>query len=153
MLVPALAAVVIVVLTTRQSLLTQPGFALKLGRELPGIGRAGPGPDRPSSSVLLAGDRLGELHLVHLRATLHPELGRPLVELLLAVPLDIDTTGGRPGWCSGHPWPAGPTGPFLFFCSQWSPTFSKLCFNEASAARWARSSSSYCSWAESRVLA
>src|SRR5688500_16650140 len=43
-------------------------------------------------------------------------------------------------------------GPFSFFGSQWSPTFSNECFSESNAVRCARSPSPYCSTAESWVL-
>src|SRR5215210_3330418 len=43
-------------------------------------------------------------------------------------------------------------GPFSAFCSQWSPTFSCVCFSDANAVRCARSPSPYWSTAESCVL-
>ncbi len=47
----------------------------------------------------------------------------------------------------------GSLGPAFFFGSQGSPTFSKLCFNEAYAVRLPRSPSPYSSTALSWVLA
>src|SRR3954468_16938576 len=44
-------------------------------------------------------------------------------------------------------------GPFLLFFSQWSPTFSKLCFTAAHATWLARRSSPYSSAAESWAFA
>ena len=46
----------------------------------------------------------------------------------------------------------GSDGPYSSLGSQWSPFFSATCFTEAHAARWARSSLSYCSCALSSVF-
>jgi hypothetical protein len=83
-----------------------------------------------AGALLLRGDRLAELVLRHAGAALDSELRGALVQLPLAVALDVDAAVALAPALTGPGWRArGSEGPFLAFFTQRSPFVSNLCFS------------------------